>query len=106
VQPCRVVERHELPEKQAGETHGGSQGGAPSGATAARVRLVNSLAAIAGCVSATTELLRELVYWAIAAAAGGMLGSELGVKLLGQTALRRLLALLLIFNRARMIAKN
>jgi uncharacterized protein len=68
--------------------------------------LVNSLAAIVGCVSTTTELPGELVYWAIAAVAGGMIGSELGVKHLGQVALRRLLALVLIFTGARMIAKN
>jgi uncharacterized protein len=76
-----------------------------SGISAAFI-LVNSLAAFVGCVSATTELPRELAYWAIAAAAGGMIGSELGVKHLGQIALRRLLALLLIFTGARMIAKN
>jgi hypothetical protein len=68
--------------------------------------LVNSLAAIAGCVSSTTQLPSELVYWAIAAVAGGMIGSELGVKHLGQVALRRLLALVLVFTGARMIAKN
>jgi uncharacterized membrane protein YfcA len=68
--------------------------------------LVNSLAAIVGCVYRTTELPGELVYWAIAAVAGGMIGSELGVKRLGQVALRRLLALVLSFTGARLIARN
>jgi uncharacterized membrane protein YfcA len=52
------------------------------------------------------ELPSELVYWAIAAVAGGMLGSELAIKHLGQVALRRLLALMLVFTCARLIAKT
>jgi uncharacterized membrane protein YfcA len=76
-----------------------------SGISAAFI-LVNSLAAIAGCVSRTTELPSELVYWAIAAVAGGMLGSELAIKHLGQVALRRLLALVLVTTGVRLIAKS
>ena len=76
-----------------------------SGISAAFI-LVNSLAAIAGCASRATELPAELFCWAIAAVAGGMIGSELGIKHLGQAALRRLLALVLIFTGATLIAKN
>jgi uncharacterized membrane protein YfcA len=76
-----------------------------SGISAAFI-LVNSLAAIAGCVSRTNELPSELALWAIAAVGGGMVGSELALKHLGQVALRRLLALVLVFTGARSIAKN
>jgi len=75
-----------------------------SGISAAFI-LVNSLAAIAGCVSRTNELPSDLAYWALAAVAGGMLGSELAIKHLGQIALRRLLAIVLFFTGARLIAK-
>jgi uncharacterized membrane protein YfcA len=68
--------------------------------------LVNSLAAIAGCVSGTAEIPGDLVYWAIAAVAGGLIGSELGIRHLGQVALRRLLAVVLVFTGARLVAKN
>ena len=68
--------------------------------------LVNSLAAIIGCVSRPTHVPNGLALWAVAAIAGGMLGSELGLKHLGEAALRRLLALVLVITGVRLLAKS
>jgi uncharacterized protein len=67
--------------------------------------LVNSIAAIAGCWSQTAEVPHQITMWAIAAIAGGLIGSEAGIKHLGEIALRRLLALLLIITGVKLIAK-
>jgi hypothetical protein len=67
--------------------------------------LVNSLAAILGCLSRETHIPNEIACWAVAAIAGGILGSELGLKHLGEVALRRLLAIVLVITGVRLLAK-
>jgi uncharacterized membrane protein YfcA len=67
--------------------------------------LVNSLAAIAGCLSVKASVPNEIGMWAIAAIAGGLIGSELGIKHLGEAALRRLLAGVLAITGIKLLAK-
>jgi hypothetical protein len=67
--------------------------------------LVNSLAAIAGCLSVKASVPNEIGVWAIAAVAGGLVGSELGIKHLGEVALRRLLAAVLAITGIKLLAR-
>jgi uncharacterized protein len=67
--------------------------------------LVNSLAAIAGCLSVKASVPNEIGVWAIAAIAGGLIGSELGIKHLGDVALRRLLAAVLAITGIKLLAR-
>jgi uncharacterized protein len=57
--------------------------------------LVNSVAGIVGQVASVHSLPSALPVWAVAAAVGGIIGSELGVRRLADVALRRLLAAVL-----------
>lgn len=57
--------------------------------------LVNSVAGIIGQVASVHSLPAALPVWAAAAAVGGIIGSELGVRRLADVALRRLLAAVL-----------
>jgi uncharacterized protein len=76
----------------------------PAGISAAFI-LVNSLAAVAGCFSRPVEIPSEIAWWALSAVAGGLVGSELAIKHLGEVALRRLLAIALIFTGVRLVTK-
>ncbi len=67
--------------------------------------LVNSVAAIIGCFSRTAHIPNEIGLWAIAAVGGGLIGSELGIKHLGEVALRRVLALVLVATGIKLMAK-
>lgn len=67
--------------------------------------LVNSLAAIAGCLSVKANVPSEIGVWAVAAIAGGLIGSELGIKHLGEVALRRLLAAVLAITGIKLLAR-
>jgi uncharacterized protein len=67
--------------------------------------LVNSLAAILGCLSRQTQIPNEIAAWAVAAVAGGLVGSELALKHLGEVALRRLLAIVLAITGVRLLSK-
>jgi uncharacterized membrane protein YfcA len=58
--------------------------------------LVNSLAGLAGLLTGLALLPRGIPLWAVAAAGGGLLGSALGSRKLGNLTLRRLLALVLV----------
>lgn len=58
--------------------------------------LVNSLAAILGYLTKEYTLPNALPAWLVAAGLGGMIGSELGSRRLGNRTLRRLLALVLV----------
>jgi uncharacterized protein len=66
--------------------------------------LVNSLAAITGCLAVKASIPNEIGVWAIAAIAGGLIGSELGIKHLGEAALRRLLATVLAITGIKLLA--
>jgi uncharacterized protein len=67
--------------------------------------LANSLAAVAGCLLRPVEIPGEIAWWALAAVAGGLVGSELAIKHLGEVALRRLLAIILVFTGVKLFAK-
>ena len=55
--------------------------------------LANSLAGLAGILTGPAVLPRAVPLWAVSAVAGGLLGSGLGSRKLGNLTLRRLLAL-------------
>jgi uncharacterized membrane protein YfcA len=67
--------------------------------------LVNSLAAISGCLARPMEIPGNLGWWVVAAVAGGLIGSELAIKHLAEATLRRLLALILVLTGVKLIAK-
>jgi len=57
--------------------------------------LSNSIAGLAGNLSSVRDLPDPLWLWALAAGAGGVIGSQLGSRILPQIVLRRILALVL-----------
>lgn len=65
--------------------------------------LVNSVAGLAGHLAKMQTLPPYVGYWAIAAVAGGLLGSELGSKRLGHPALRFLLGVVLVVAAGKLI---
>ncbi len=71
------------------------------GITAAFV-FVNSVAALAGHVSAMQGLPPEIPIWLLAAGAGGWIGAEIGSRRLEPRLLRRLLAVILLVAGVRM----
>jgi uncharacterized membrane protein YfcA len=74
-----------------------------SAGVAAAFVLVNSLAGIMGHVAAVGSAPRATALWAVAAATGGLVGSELGVRRLAEVALRRLLAAVLAMAGLKLI---
>jgi uncharacterized membrane protein YfcA len=73
-----------------------------SGIAAAFI-LVNSAAGLLGLLSQSTVLPGQLPLWAVAAALGGLLGSELGSRHLSNTTIQRLLAVILGAAGLRMV---
>jgi uncharacterized protein len=67
-----------------------------SGVAAAFI-LVNSISGLLGVLSKSAVLPTGLVYWALAAIAGGWMGAEYGSKRLANPTIRKLLALVLLF---------
>jgi uncharacterized membrane protein YfcA len=65
--------------------------------------LVNSLAGLLGHLSNLTRLPQALPWWALAAVAGGTLGSTYGSRKLGGPSLRRLLAVVLVIAGAKLL---
>jgi uncharacterized membrane protein YfcA len=66
--------------------------------------LVNSAAGLLGQQLSTIPALpAELPFWAMAAIAGGFVGAEFGSRRLGNSAIRRLLAIVLIIAGVKMI---
>ena len=65
--------------------------------------LVNSIAGIVGHLSTIPTLPAAIPYWALAAGAGGLIGSDLGSRRLGSLALRRLLSLVLIIAGVKLL---
>lgn len=74
-----------------------------SGIAAAFI-LVNSLAGFVGVLSKTPTLPSALPLWAVAAVIGGYIGAEYGSKRLGNPAIQKLLALVLVIAGVKMIA--
>jgi len=65
--------------------------------------LVNSIAGIVGHLAKVKGLPDQIVYWVLAAGIGGFVGAELGSRRLGNLALRRLLALVLVIAGFKLI---
>ncbi len=65
--------------------------------------LVNSFSGILGLLTKPTSLPDLLPYWAMAAVAGGLLGSALGSRRLGSRSLRSLLAFVLGLAAAKLL---
>ena len=73
-----------------------------SGVAAAFI-LVNSISGLAGVMTTQPELPVGLSYWAIAAIAGGWLGSEFGSKRLNNTHIRQILSIVLLIAGFKML---
>ncbi len=73
-----------------------------SGVAAAFI-LVNSISGLMGVLTKAPVLPAGLIYWAFAAIAGGLIGAEYGSKKLASLAIRKLLALVLVFAGSKML---
>lgn len=73
-----------------------------SGIAAAFI-LVNSMSGLIGVLTKSPTLPQGLVYWAIAAIAGGLIGAEFGSKRLANPTIRQLLALVLLIAGFKMV---
>ena len=73
-----------------------------AGVSAAFV-LVNSIAGLAGNLASVQHLPPEISYWAVAAAMGGLIGTEFGSRHLAPDAIRYMLAVLLIVAGCKMM---
>ena len=65
--------------------------------------LVNSMSGLAGHLSRVGELPRMVIPWAVAAVCGGLIGSWLGSRKLGNPVIRRLLAGVLVVAGVKMV---
>ena len=65
--------------------------------------LVNSISGLAGVLTKSPQLPDGMAYWAVAAIAGGLLGSEWGSRRLATPSIRKLLALVLVLAGAKML---
>jgi len=73
-----------------------------SGVSAAFI-LVNSIAGLLGHSSSVASLPGVIPVWAMAAVLGGWMGAEFGSKRIGNTTVRRLLAIVLVIAGLKMI---
>jgi uncharacterized protein len=73
-----------------------------SGVAAAFI-LANSISGLLGFLSKSPTLPAGLIYWALAAIAGGLIGAEYGSKKLANPSIRKLLALVLLFAGSKML---
>jgi uncharacterized membrane protein YfcA len=74
----------------------GWAGTRPTSGTSAAFILVNSIAGLAGSFASIRYLPDALPVWAVAAAVGGLIGSELGSRKLQSNGIRRALAAVLV----------
>jgi hypothetical protein len=65
--------------------------------------LMNSLAGLTGQLAAIPHLPATIAPWAVAAVAGGLLGSQIGSRRLGAQKLRRVLAVVLVVASVKLI---
>ncbi len=72
-----------------------------SGVAAAFI-LANSVSGLMGVLTKQPALPAHLVYWAMAAVLGGLVGAEYGSKRLANSSVRKLLALVLLFAGGKM----
>jgi uncharacterized membrane protein YfcA len=73
-----------------------------SGVAAAFI-LVNSISGLVGVLTKTSILPTGLIYWALAAVLGGLIGAEYGSRKLANPTIRKLLALVLVFAGSKMM---
>jgi len=69
----------------------------------ATYNLVGSLAGLAGSLSTQGQFAPSLPFWMMAAAAGAVIGSTLGARFLPPTAMRMILASILVIAGARLV---
>jgi hypothetical protein len=74
-----------------------------SAAPTAAFILINSVSGLAGLLSRQPTLPDALPYWVAAVIAGGLIGATFGARRLGQTAMRRALAAVLVIAGGKMI---
>jgi uncharacterized membrane protein YfcA len=65
--------------------------------------LANSIAGLGGLLTKSFVLPEGVALWAVAAALGGLIGSEFGSKRLGNPALRKLLAVVLVVAGLKLV---
>ncbi len=68
--------------------------------------LLNSVAGLLGHVSSVGLLQPVVLLWAVAAVAGGLIGSEMGVRRLAEVTLRRVLAAVLVIAGVKLMAQR
>jgi uncharacterized protein len=73
--------------------------------TSAAFILVNSIAGLAGLATHAAPATHQIGWLALAAFLGGLVGTELGSRRLGSTAIQRILALVLLLAGAKMLAQ-
>lgn len=73
-----------------------------SGVAAAFI-LVNSISGLLGFLSKSPSLPAGLIYWALAAVLGGLIGAQYGSRKLANPTIRKLLALVLVFAGSKMV---
>jgi uncharacterized membrane protein YfcA len=73
-----------------------------SAAPTAAFILINSVSGLLGLLSRQPALPEALPYWVVAVIAGGLIGATFGARRLGNTALRRSLAAVLVIAGAKM----
>lgn len=74
-----------------------------SAGTSSAFILLNSLAGLLGHISSVQALPPAALVWAIAAVAGGIVGSDVGVRRLGEVTLRRALGVVLVIAGVKLM---
>jgi len=74
-----------------------------TGGVSAAFILMNSAAGLAGNVASVRMVPAEAVVWAVAAAGGGLVGSELGSRRIGSAGFRRVLTAVLLVAAAKLL---
>jgi uncharacterized membrane protein YfcA len=65
--------------------------------------LVNSISGLIGVLTKAPVLPAGLIYWALAAVLGGLIGAEYGSRKLANPTIRKLLAMVLVFAGSKMV---
>ncbi|BBL80927.1 UPF0721 transmembrane protein [Rubrobacter xylanophilus] len=81
----------------------GWAGTRPTAGVSAAFILANSAAGLAGNVASVQNLPPQIPYWAVAAAVGGIVGSELGSRRLSGVGIRRALAVVLVIAGVKLV---
>jgi uncharacterized membrane protein YfcA len=74
-----------------------------TGGVSAAFILVNSIAGLGGMLTSAGHLPQEILWWAPAAVAGGVIGSELGARRIATRTFRRLLGLVLVVAGTKLL---